>query len=128
MADPRSPRPLPSTAVRGAGTSTAGQAPRPQRSKPDPNPMRVIFGMAGIASASALMAAMLPSVMPTPVAVAGAVDTTTAVGPEPSVVHVTRAVTLAPGETAPPNSSVVIPPQPTPRVHVKAVTRQSGKP
>ena len=58
----------------------------------------------------------------------------TAVVPEPSVLHVTRYVTLQPGQTAPPQSSVLVKPQPTPRVTVKVVkkvqvvTRQSGKP
>jgi hypothetical protein len=90
--------------------------------------MRIVFGMAGLASATALLTAMLPSVTPSPVAAVQAVDTTTAVVPQPSVVHVTKTVTLAPGQTAPPNSSVVIPPQPTPRVRVKVVTKQSGQP
>jgi hypothetical protein len=87
--------------------------------------MRLVIGMAGIASVSALLTAMLPSVTPSQVAVA---DTTTAVVPQPSVIHVTQTVTLAPGQTAPPNSSVVVPPQPTPRVVVTTVTKQSGKP
>lgn len=113
--------------VRAAAPAGGGQAPRPQRTKPDPNPMRVVFGLAGLASATALMTAMLPSVTPSPVAVVEAVETTTAVVPQPSVLHVTKTVVLKPGQTAPPNSSVVIQPQPTPRVHVKVVTRQSGK-
>ncbi|HEY5437235.1 MAG TPA: hypothetical protein VIK13_18545 [Candidatus Limnocylindrales bacterium] len=87
--------------------------------------MRLVLGMAGIASVSALLTAMLPSVTPSQVAVS---DTTTAVGPQPSVIHVTQVVTLQPGQTAPPNASVTIPPQPTPRVVVQTVTRQSGKP
>lgn len=111
--------------------------PRPQRSKPDANPLRLLVGLAGIASASALVTAMLPSVSPTGLVVAA--DTTdtnvmTAVVPEPSVVHVTRYVTLQPGQTAPPQASVLVKPQPTPHVTVKVVqkvqvvTRQSGKP
>ena len=35
-------------------------------------------------------------------------------------------MTLAPGQTAPPNSPVVVLPQPTPRIRVKVVTKQSG--
>ena len=110
------------------------QPPRPQRAKPDPNPMRLVIGLAGFASATAFLTAMLPSVTPSQVAVVEAADTTTAaVVPQPSVLHVTRVVTLAPGETAPPNAAVVQPntpvvvqPQPTPRVRVKVVTKQSG--
>jgi hypothetical protein len=36
-------------------------------------------------------------------------------------------VTLQPGQTAPPNSSVVVQPTPTPRVQVVTRTRQSGR-
>jgi hypothetical protein len=87
--------------------------------------MRIVFGMAGLASATALLAAMLPSVTPSEVAVVEAVSTTIA-APEPSVLHVTRVVTLNAGQTAPPNAPVVVKPTPTPRVRVKVVTKQSG--
>jgi hypothetical protein len=53
-------------------------------------------------------------------------DTTTAIAPQPPVVHVTRTVILQPGQTAPPDSSVVVQPNPTPRIVVKTVTKQSG--
>jgi hypothetical protein len=89
--------------------------------------MRLLLGVAGIASASALITAMLPSISPAGAVVADA-TTLTAVAPEPSVTHVTRYVTLAPGQTAPPNASVQVKPQPTPRVVVRVVTRQSGTP
>ena len=42
------------------------------------------------------------------------------------MLHVTRVVTLSAGQTAPPNAPVVVQPQPTPRVRVKVVTKQSG--
>ncbi|MDP2349587.1 MAG: hypothetical protein Q8M74_00320 [Chloroflexota bacterium] len=90
--------------------------------------MRLVIGMAGLASATALLTAMLPSVTPSRVAVVEAVDNSTALGPKPSVVHVTKVVTLQPGQTAPPNTAVVVQPQPTPRVRVKVVTQQSGTP
>jgi hypothetical protein len=90
--------------------------------------LRLVLGMAGIATASALVTAMLPSVSPSQVADVQVVDAGTAFGPQPSVVHVTKVVTLQPGQTAPPNSSVVVQPQPTPRVTVKVVTQQSGRP
>lgn len=121
MADPRLPRPVP--------PARTGASPQPPRGRPDPNPMRIMIGMAGLASATALLTAMLPSVVPDQVAVADAVDTTTtALGPAPSVIHVTKVVTLEPGQTAPPNASVVVRPQPTPRIRVKVVTKQSGTP
>jgi ABC-type Fe3+-hydroxamate transport system substrate-binding protein len=102
--------------------------------------MRIVFGMAGLASVTALLTAMLPSVTPSQAAAFETVGSTTAAAPEPSVLHVTRVVTLGPGQTAPPNATVVQPdatvappnapvvvkPKPAPRVRVKAVTKQSG--
>ncbi len=88
--------------------------------------MRFAIGMAGLASVTALLTAMLPSVTPSQVVVVDAADSTTALAPKPSVVHVTRTVVLQPGQTAPPNSSVVVQPNPTPRIVVKTVTKQSG--
>lgn len=109
-------------------------APRTPRARPDANPLRLMIGLAGLATAAAFTTAMLPSV--TPVADA-AVDTVpvdqvavVADQPAPSVIHVKKYVTLAPGQTAPPQATVVVRPTPTPRVTVKVVvkTRQSGKP
>ncbi len=92
--------------------------------------MLVVFG--GIASASALAVAMLPSVAPTDAAGGGsALIADQAVGtvaPAPSVRHVKRYVVLKPGQTAPPHASVLVRPTPTPRVTVVTRTRQSGKP
>lgn len=105
------------------------------RFRPNPSPLRMLLGLAGLASAAAFTTAMLPTVIPQADASAGqgqATDPGAAAGaqPDPSVRHVTRYVTLAPGQTAPPSSTVVVRPQPTPRVTVKTVTRtrQSGKP
>ena len=56
--------------------------PRPAaRASPTPTRCASCFGMAGLASATALLTAMLPSVTPSQVAVVEAVDTTTAVVP-----------------------------------------------
>jgi hypothetical protein len=128
------PPTTPSAGLRPEAPVRTAPPPRPQHSKPDANPLRLLLGLAGIASASALVTAMLPSVSPTEVVVAADTTGMTDVVPEPSVLHVTRYVTLEPGQTAPPQSSVLIKPQPTPHVTVKvvkkvqAVTRQSGKP
>jgi hypothetical protein len=133
-ADPRfAPAPRPATATR---------APAPARRRADPSPMRLMFGVLGLASAAAFTTAMLPSIAP-----ADASDTTAAadpnavdpnatdpnagiVSPEPSVRHVTRYVTLKAGQTAPPKAKVIVRPKPTPKVTVRVVTRtrQSGKP
>ena len=103
--------------------------PRPVRTRPDANPTRIMLGLVGLASAAAFTTALLPSVVPQPV---DATDTTGAAvaEPQPPVQHVTRYVTLAPGQTAPPQSTVIAGPQPTPKVTVKVVTRtrQSGLP
>jgi hypothetical protein len=102
--------------------------PRVRRAKPDPNPLRLLLGLAGVASASALVTAMLPSIMPAQVVDAAQQQNDAAVAPQPSVIHVQKVVQLAPGQTAPPHASVKVQPQPAPKVRVKVVTRQSGKP
>jgi len=115
--------------------TVAAVSPTP-RARPDANPLRLMFGLAGIASISALTAAMLPSVAPAPAAAADTQTVLTAdaavIAPAPTVVHVKRYVTLKPGETAPPQSTVIVRPQPTPIVRTQVVTvtrtRQSGKP
>jgi hypothetical protein len=117
-------------------------APVPARRRPDPSSMRLMFGVLGLASAAAFTTAMLPSISPadasdsTAAADPNAVDPSAVdpnagiVAPEPSVRHVTQYVTLKPGQTAPPKSTVIVRPKPTPKVTVKVVTRtrQSGKP
>ena len=106
--------------------------PRPEaRPRPDPNPMRLMAGFVGLASLSAIATGLLPSLtsgVPAG-ATSGAVQTTIAAdaGSLP-VRHVTRYVQLKPGQTAPPQASVVAAPRPTPRVVVVTTTRQSGKP
>lgn len=103
-----------------------GRAPRP-----DPNPMRLLLAMGGVASASALLTALLPSVAPVAADTSGLGSTdgtTVAAQPDPSVVHVKQYVVLAPGQTAPPKSQVLVKPTPTPRVRVVTTTRQSGTP
>lgn len=114
-------------------------APRAPRARPDPNPLRLMLGLAGLATAAAFTTAMLPSV--TPVADAAVAQApsdqapvdqvpATADQPAPSVLHVKKYVTLQAGQTAPPQATVVVRPTPTPKVKVKVVvkTRQSGKP
>ncbi len=106
----------------------------PRQPRPDANPMRLMLGMVGIATASALTAMMLPSVLPQDQALADSVAAggDTAVAPEPSVLHVTRYVTLAPGQTAAPAPAATkrpaATPKPTPKPKTVTRTRQSGKP
>lgn len=115
MAEPRTPRPAPE--------------PRAPRSRPDPAPLRLLVGLAGIASVSAITSALLPSVTPAPVAMTDITNVSDgSAASTPNVIHVTRTVVLKPGETAPPQASVIVPPTPTPRVHVVTTTRQSGVP
>lgn len=100
-------------------------APRGPGARPDPSPLRLLLGLAGLASASAIASAMLPSVLPRADGAQVVLDA--AAVPEPSVIHVTKVVQLLPGETPPPQASVIVQPTPTPRVHV-VTTRQSGRP
>src|SRR5512139_3049233 len=115
---------------RHAATRPAVTPARPVRARPDPNPMRIMLGIVGLASAAAFTTAMLPSVAPQPVAGATSPDGAGAGVSQPQAQPVTRYVTLAPGQTAPPQSTVIAAPQPTPKVTVKVVTRtrQSGQP
>ena len=115
---------------------------RARRGKPESGSVRMVLGLAGLASASALVTAMLPSILPQPAMVATGVDTSAAgpaQQPDPSVIHVTRVVQLAQGQTLPPDaaasgSAPVAQPQPqptarpTPRVIYQTITRQSGRP
>lgn len=116
-------RPLPPLV--GNAPTAAVRKPRP-----DPGALRIALALTGMATASALMTALLGSA--TDVAVDGAVGAIDqGIGAAPalptaSVQHVTRIVQLAPGQTAPPKSVVRQQPAPKPRVNV-VVTRQSGK-
>lgn len=125
-ATPRGPSLLPPTGHTGA-TAPAGPI---SRKRPDAGPFRLMMGVVGMASAAALTTAMLPSITPQEQAVQDTAATTANdVVPAPSVQHVTRYVTLQPGQTAPPQSTVIVQPKPTPKVTVKVVTktRQSGR-
>jgi hypothetical protein len=102
---------------------------RPVRARSDPNPLRLLIGLAGLATASAITTALLPSILPSQVAAStSGGNNAAAVAPAPSMIHVTRTVQLAPGQSAPPNSSVQVQPQPTPQVQIQVITRQSGRP
>jgi hypothetical protein len=133
-------QPRPSRVVPARLPNPALEA-RARRGRPQSNGIRMVFGIAGLASASALATAMLPSILPQPGMVA-TVDTAAvdpAQQPDPSVIHVTRVVQLAPGQTLPPDAAANVnapaatprpraTPRPTPRVIYQTVTRQSGKP
>jgi hypothetical protein len=119
----RPPRETPEGAPRPARPASA-----PARSRPDPNPLRLMVGLVGLASMSAIATSMLPSVLPP--AGANSATTTTIIADAATlpVQHVTRYVQLKPGQTAPPQAAVVAAPKPTPRVVVVTTTRKSGKP
>ena len=100
---------------------------RSHHSRPDPNPTRLLAAFAGLASASALVTAMLPSILPIGPSEVASVAAGTLDSPS-LVTHVTRYVILGPGQSAPPNAPVVVQPSPTPQAAVVTRTRQSGKP
>lgn len=123
-----SPRPLPVQRPSAAPTARPRPEPRP---RPDANPMRLMAGFVGLASLSAIASGLLPSVAPAASAGSASSEAPVTVaadaGPQP-IRRVTRYVQLKPGQTAPPQASVVAAPKPTPRVVVVTTTRQSGKP
>jgi len=135
---PRYERPRPVQAAPTRLPRPCALEARARRGKPESNALRMVLGLAGLASASALATAMLPSIAPQPIAGADAAAANQA-QPDPSVVHVTRVVQLAPGQTLPPDlaaaaSAPAAAPaakptaRPTPRIIYQTITRQSGKP
>jgi hypothetical protein len=145
-------RPLPARADQQSGDplldrSPAAARPRQDRpNRPDPRPMRLAIAASGLATASALAAAIMsPPALPASsvqVPIAGSTgDPGTAVitiqqpVPTPIVKHVKRYITLKPGQTPPPSALATQLPAPTPRVivvqaprQVVVTTRQSGRP
>jgi hypothetical protein len=123
-----------------------------RQSKPDPRPMRLVYGAGAVAAMSVMAVGLVqpdsaatadqtavfdPTSDPSSVAQAGG----------PTVQHITEYVHLRPGESAPPGATVIAPNAPTPRVVVthnaasgqaappalrppapKPATRQSGRP
>jgi hypothetical protein len=132
-------------------------ASRVQPARPDARPSRLAFGVAGLAAASAVIAA-IASPVPSGTTASNPVDTaagtgagdlgsTVAVdsasvaapGSTLQVIHVKRVIQLKPGETPPAGAAVTAAPAPTPRVvviqappqpaqRIVVTTRQSGKP
>ncbi len=115
-----------------AGTTVArGSGGGPKR-RPDPRPMRIAFGVTGIAAFTALVSAIVspvPAASGSPGASgpadAGGAGAGVAPAPTSAVVHIKRIITLAPGQTPPPRAVVTRLPAPSPRV-VTIVTSQSG--
>lgn len=110
-----------------ASPSPSARRPLPPRpvprplGRPDPSGHRVALAFGGIAAASALATAFLaPATSASP-----GVQTVAAAAEVAPVQHVTRYVTLLPGQTPPPNAAVAPAPVATPRV-VVVTTRQSG--
>lgn len=104
-----------------------GRPVQPAKARPDPAPMRLAFGLTGLAAASAIVTAL---VAPSGADAVGGTSPTTltaAIDPAPVVRHVVRYVQLQPGQVAPPQAVVRQAPTPQPRV-VVVTTRQSGTP
>lgn len=94
------------------------------RARPNSRPLRIAYGMGGIAAASALVTALVTTgssstTAPTTQTVTLGVD------PPPVARHVVQYIKLKPGQTAPPQAVVKQAPTPKPRV-VVVTTRQSG--
>ncbi len=108
------------------GQATGLVMPRKAPTRPDSRPMRILFGLTGIAATSAIATAI---VMPTPSGPSATVAVVqTPIVRDAAIKHITRYVQLKPGQTAPPSALVRAAPDPTPRIVVITTTRQSGKP
>ena len=122
---PLPPRPLPAGPAHDAPKATV------RKPRPDPGPLRIALALTGIATASALVTAILGPATHVDAGGGnsggvGAAAGTATETPAASVQHVTRIIQLAPGQTAPPQAVVQQQPAPKPRVNV-VVTKQSGK-
>ncbi len=107
----------------------AAPAAREPKKRPDPRPMRLAFGVTGLAALSAMIAGIVspaqPASAPLPADPSAAASTTAADAPTTisvPVQHVTKYVTLKPGQTAPPGATVVTKPDPSPRIVVTQIT------
>jgi hypothetical protein len=116
-------------------TRPAAARPRPDgpKKRPDARPMRLAFGVTGMAAFAAMATAMI-----SPAPSAGGASAATAaaginggstdrgaVAAAQAIVHVKRTIVLQPGQTPPPAAIVTQLPAPSPRV-VTIVTTQSG--
>lgn len=99
----------------------------PARARPDPTPMRLAFGLTGLAAASAIVSALASPAGADAGAVGSQATPRVAADPAAVVRHVVRYVQLQPGQVAPPQALVRQAPTPQPRV-VVVTTRQSGTP
>ena len=86
--------------------------------------MRIAGGFVGLATASAIVSAMLAPAPIDSTTVAN-VAALTATGAAPEIRHVVQYVQLKPGQTAPPQAVVKQQAAPAPRI-VKVTTHQSG--
>jgi hypothetical protein len=158
---PRPARELPPRPA-GALPARSSSDARPARSqskpsKPDPRPMRFVYGAGAVAAMSVMAVGLVqPDFAATadqPASPDGTAVDSNAVAQVPADVavrHVTQYIHLKPGQTAPPGATVITANAPTPRVVVtrsqpanppaaqpaprpqapapKPATRQSGKP
>jgi len=136
-------------AQRGSGSDAPKKASQSSRAKPDPRPMRVVYGAGAVAAVSVMTIGLVqPSWDTAPESRPIADDANTAGGPlaasapdngsadrtrqsagDVQVRHVIRYVHLKPGEHAPPGATVITPGAPTPRViTVHSKPTNSGPP
>ena len=109
---------------------SVGPAARTPAKRPDPRPMRIVYGAASVAALSALTVGLAHPQPPADQEVY--FDTTTAdvptqapdvtvTTPPVEVTHVINYVHLKPGETPPPGATVITPDAPAPRVVVTTI-------
>lgn len=128
-------------AVPSAPAARQAPAPRQGRKAADASGLRALVGLAGLAAASAITTALLPSILPVADASSadanGAGNGPTTIQAAPGTVSgpaaATAPATRTPGATrapsvAAPAPSVQVAPQPTPKVRIHSNTHQSGQP
>jgi hypothetical protein len=129
------PSDLPTRKVTPAGSSPrelpARELPakRSAARRPDPRPMRIVYGAASVAALSALTVGLSHPTPPPADQTEVAFDTTSGAPPTDMVVqappievqHVINYVHLLPGQTPPPGATVIAPDAPAPRIVVTTV-------
>ena len=126
MNDQTLPAPLPFPPT---GSTPTPKNPHTPKSKPDPRPMRLALGAAGLAAFSALAAVIVlpPRAVVLPPAGAGNVVSGPAGGSN-AVQRPVQYVQLQPGQTAPPGAKVIDPAAPKPVTIVTTVAAPAQKP
>ena len=112
-------RALPSRPVTTAPGATSPGAHA--RKRPDPRPMRLVYGAGALAALSVMSVGLVHFSPATTTTAVTASDAPPADPPQIEVRHVIRYIHLKPGQVAPPGATVITPKAPAPQVVVTHV-------